>query len=64
MIFKSCRLQLKLSNAQILCPKNHKLRVIILRDGKEVTLYCKKCKQYYPFPGVNDALCEGEVKNG
>lgn len=53
-IYELCQLKLKLSNAQIICPKSHKLRVVRLPKSDEIVLYCKKCKQYYPFPEVKN----------
>jgi len=55
------KLKLKLSNAQILCPKGHKLEVNKLPNSNEVVLYCKRCKLFYPFPKI-DKDCEGGEK--
>ncbi len=56
------QLLLKLSSAQILCPKSHKLMVNKIPNSKEIVLFCKKCKLFYPFPKMDNALCE-ENKN-
>ena len=37
-------------NAQIVCPKKHKLNVVEIPSSKEIVLFCNKCKQFYPFP--------------
>ena len=56
MVLELCKLRLKLSNAQLLCPEGHSLKVIRINDGEVSVLYCKKCKQYYPFPEFKDEL--------
>lgn len=45
-------LRLKLSNAQILCPKGHKLKVNKIDNSNEIVLYCRKCEMFYPFPKI------------
>ena len=57
-----CRLRLKLSNAQILCPESHKLEVNKIPNSNEIVLYCKKCEMFYPFPKYNDVNVGEGVK--
>lgn len=46
------QLRIKTKNAQIVCPLGHKLEVIKIPKS-EIVLYCKKCKQFFPFPELN-----------
>ena len=43
------RLKMKIKNAQIVCPRLHKLKVIKIPNSELKVLFCKKCKQYYPL---------------